>query len=60
VTRGPLTFKETDLVRAIKSAVKAGLHVVGFEITKSGSIVVHAGKPTEQKETDDNPREIIL
>jgi hypothetical protein len=60
MTRGPLTFKETDLVRAIKSAVKAGLHVVGFEITKAGSIVVHAGKPAEEKETDDNPREIIL
>src|SRR6185312_14140454 len=47
MTRGSLTFKETDLRRAIKSAIKAGLHISGFEITKAGSIVVHAGKPTE-------------
>ena len=47
-------------MRAIKCAIKAGLHVAGFEITKAGSIVVHAGKPAEQKETDADPREIIL
>jgi hypothetical protein len=60
MTRGPLSFKESDLMRAIKCAIKAGLQVAGYEITKAGSIVVHVGKPTEQKETDDNPREIIL
>jgi hypothetical protein len=60
MTRGPLSFKETDLMRAIKCALKAGLQVAGFEITKAGSIVVHAGKPAGQKETDDNPGEIIL
>ena len=46
MTRGPLSFKETDLVRAIKSAIKAGLHVAGFEINpKTGSIRIHAGEP---------------
>jgi hypothetical protein len=45
--RGPLSFKETDLVRAIKSALKAGLQVAGFEITKAGSIVVMTCKPAE-------------
>ena len=44
MTRGPLSFKETDLMRAIKCAIKAGLHVAGFEITKTGSIVVHVNK----------------
>ena len=48
MTRGPLHFRETDLVRAIKSARKAGLHVAGFEINpKTGSIVIHAGKPAD-------------
>ena len=48
VTRGPLSFKETDLVRAIKSAIKAGLHVAGFEINpKTGSILIHAGEPAD-------------
>ena len=49
MTRGPLSFKETDLVRAIKSAIKAGLQVAGFEINpKTGSIVVHVGKPDDE------------
>jgi len=47
-------------MRAIKCAIKAGLHVAGFEITKAGSIVVHAGKPAEHKEIDDNLGDIIL
>jgi hypothetical protein len=56
VTRGPLSFKETDLMRAIKCAIKAGLQVAGFEITKAGNIMVHTGnKPAEQTEADANP-----
>jgi hypothetical protein len=55
MTRGPLTFKESDLMRAIKTAIKAGLHVAGFEITKAGSIVVHAGKPSEEESPAQNP-----
>jgi hypothetical protein len=50
--RGPLSFKETDLVRAIKSALKAGLHVAGFEVNpKTGSILVHVGKPNDEPVT---------
>jgi hypothetical protein len=58
MTRGPLSFKESDLMRAIKCAIKAGLHVAGYEITKAGSIVVHVGKPAEQTEPDSNPWDI--
>jgi hypothetical protein len=55
MTRGPLSFKETDLVQAIKSALKAGLHVAGFEISpKTGNIVVHAAKSDEAKDGDDS------
>jgi membrane peptidoglycan carboxypeptidase len=55
MTRGPLKFKETDLVRAIKSAKKAGLQVAGYEINpKTGTIVVRVGKTDDQPETD-NP-----
>jgi hypothetical protein len=53
MTRGPLSFKETDLIRAIKSALKAGLKVAGFEINpKSGNIVIHAGEATETDATN--------
>jgi hypothetical protein len=57
MTRGPLRFKETDLVRAIKSALKAGLQVAGFEINPStGNIVVHTDKPEEKESVSDiNP-----
>jgi hypothetical protein len=40
----PTSFKESDLLRAIKTAVKAGLHVAGFEINpRTGNIRVHTG-----------------
>jgi hypothetical protein len=48
MTRGPLSFKETDLVRAIKSALKAGLKVAGFKLTR-GDIVVHTDPPGEDE-----------
>ena len=45
MTRAPLSFNETDLLRAIKAAIKVGLHVVGYEINpRTGSILVHVGK----------------
>jgi|RhiMethySRZTD1v2_1073278.scaffolds.fasta_scaffold4044067_2 hypothetical protein len=57
MTRGPLRFKETELVRAIKSALKAGLQVAGFEINPTtGNIVVHTDKPEEKESGSDiNP-----
>ena len=38
--RGPLSFKQLDVTRALRAAVAAGLHVWGFEIDKDGKIVV--------------------
>jgi hypothetical protein len=32
-------------MRAIKCAIKAGLQVAGFEITKAGSILIHTPQP---------------
>jgi hypothetical protein len=40
------------LLRAIRTALKAGLEVISFEVTKGGSIIVHTGTP---EETDSNP-----
>ena len=51
MTRGRLSFKETDLMRALKTATKAGLPVRGYEVNpKTGNIVVHIGKADEQPE----------
>jgi hypothetical protein len=53
---GPLSFKDTDLMRAIKCGVKAGMHVVGYEVNpKTGTIVVHVGKPNEPAPESANP-----
>ena len=55
MTRGPLAFKETDLVRAIKSAVKARLRVIGAEVNpRTGNIVIHAEKAEAANDNDDS------
>jgi hypothetical protein len=38
--RGPSTFKQSDLVRALRAARIAGVEVDRVEIDKSGRIVV--------------------
>ena len=38
--RGPCSFKQSDVTRAVKGAVAAGVQVGRVEITKDGSIVV--------------------
>jgi hypothetical protein len=54
VTRGTLTFKGTDLKRALAAAKEAGLEVMRFEITKAGNIVVHVGKVDMEAANDDD------
>jgi len=51
MSRGPQTFKQGDVTKAIKAAAKAGLRVSRVEIAKDGRIVVHIEKP----ETDQKP-----
>ncbi len=41
--RGPCTFKERDVSRAVKAVRKAGIDVARVEIDKDGKIVVVAG-----------------
>lgn len=37
---GPCTFKEIDLVRALRAAKKAGVDVARAEVAKDGKIVL--------------------
>ena len=37
---GPCTFKEVDLVRALRAAKKAGVEVTRAEIARDGKIVL--------------------
>jgi len=37
---GPATFKESDLIRALRAAQKAGIDVVRVEVGRDGRIVL--------------------
>jgi hypothetical protein len=50
MARGPCTFKQRDVTRALRAAVAAGVQVSRFEIDKDGRIIV----VTENGSTDDN------
>jgi hypothetical protein len=56
MARGLLTFRQRDLVRALKGTKAAGLEVSKVEIDKDGRIVVIIGKPEEPGDT----KEIVL
>jgi hypothetical protein len=44
---GPCTFKEVDLIRALRAARKAGVEVARAEVAKNGTIVLVLKKDNE-------------
>lgn len=40
MSRGPQTFKQGDLTKALKAAANAGISVKRFEIDRDGKIIV--------------------
>jgi hypothetical protein len=46
VTRGPCTFKQQDLVRALKGAKAAGFGVTRIEIDAGGKVIVMTSQGT--------------
>jgi hypothetical protein len=56
MARGPSTFKQQDLTRALKAARAAGVDIQRFEI-ENGKIVIVTGKPdnTDTTCTEINP-----
>jgi hypothetical protein len=51
MSKGMQIFKQTDLLRAIRTSQKAGLSIARVEIDRDGKIVVVTG---EAKSTDEN------
>jgi hypothetical protein len=44
MARRPLTFRQQDLVRALKGAKAAGIEIARIEIDRSGKIVIVTGE----------------
>jgi hypothetical protein len=56
MARGPLTFRQQDLVRALKGAKAAGIEVARVEIDKAGKIIMVTGKASTDLPPDsENP-----
>lgn len=61
MSRGPCVFKKTDVTRATRAVIAAGLDVARVEISKQGVIVVVPGKPGEGANGDaSNPWDEVL
>jgi hypothetical protein len=44
MTRGPLSFRQRDVVRAVKAAQAAGIEVARIELDQRGKIVIVSGE----------------
>lgn len=55
MSRGPCTFRQQDVTRAIKAAKAAGVEVAQVEIDKNGKIVIRT--PTAVVEPVGEPNE---
>jgi hypothetical protein len=47
VPRGPCTFRQRDLIAAVKATAKAGCEVARVEVDKSGKITIVTGRPEQ-------------
>jgi hypothetical protein len=57
MSRGPQTFKQSDVTKAIRAALAAGLPVARVEVSPEGDIIVIAGKPGQGQDVDHSANE---
>jgi hypothetical protein len=49
MSRGPQTFRQRDMTRAVRAVAAAGMSVAKVEVDKAGKIVVVVGEPDKTK-----------
>jgi hypothetical protein len=52
MTRSANNFRQSDVTRAVRGALKAGMTVRGVEIANDGKISIFAGSPSEADSSD--------
>jgi hypothetical protein len=57
--RRPSIFKKTDVTRATKAVLAAGLEIDRVEVAKDGSIIVIPGKSQEATHDDETPEDML-
>lgn len=56
MARGPCTFRQQNVTRALRAMLAAGIEVQRIEIDRDGKIVVVAGKSKELPRDGDDER----
>ena len=57
--RRPSNFKKTDVTRAARAVIAAGLEIARIEVARDGAISVIPGKPKEACDDDETPEDVI-
>ncbi len=60
MARGPCTFRQQDVTRALRAATAAGLAVDRVEIDRTGKIVIVTGKGDAELRNEHNPWDEVL
>ena len=55
MSRGPQTFRQRDVTRAVRAVTAAGMSVAKVEVDKAGKIVVIVGEPNKATSESDSP-----
>jgi hypothetical protein len=53
MSRGQQTFKQSDVTKALKATVKAGIAIGRVEIDKNGKIVIVTARPEDAAKADE-------
>ena len=52
--RGPCAFKQSDITKAVRAVVAAGIEVARVEVDKAGKIIVVAGEADKTEVSERN------